>query len=189
MSNGLPVGRKLCSFCLQRFRPHQFKLVGARIGRKVYAPAVGRAFPVKQVRPFRRIGNVIALGIAVPAEVVGDFDVQGAVVVGETLERDAEVLAHDAARAFAADQIAALDGFLFAGGVFHARPHAVGVLREGDEFRRQAQVDIGMRLGHRQRLFDDLDALALQHDRETACRSSDERDRTRRSACASCRSQ
>ena len=129
----------------------------------MHAPAVRRAFPVKQIRPFRRVGNVIALGIAVTAEIVGDFDVQRAVVVGETLEGDAEVLAHDAAGALAADQIAALDRLLLASGIIHACRDAVGILLERDEFRRQAQVDVGMRLGHLERLLDDLDALALQN--------------------------
>jgi hypothetical protein len=35
-------------------------------------------------------------------------------------------------------------------------------LRERDEFGPQAHVDIRVRLRHRQRLLDDLDALALQ---------------------------
>jgi hypothetical protein len=35
-------------------------------------------------------------------------------------------------------------------------------LRERDEFGPQAHVDIGVRLRHLQRLFDNLDALTLQ---------------------------
>ena len=47
-----------------------------RVGRKMHAPAVGRAFPVEQVRPLHRVGNVVAVRIAVPAEIVGDLDVK-----------------------------------------------------------------------------------------------------------------
>ena len=99
---------------LQDLGPHQRVFVRLRIGREMHAPAVGRPLPVEQVRPFLRVGNVVAVGIAVLAEIVGDLDVERAVVVGEALECDAELLAHDAARALAADEIAALDGLLLA---------------------------------------------------------------------------
>src|SRR5215510_13352993 len=130
---------------------------------KVHAPAVGRALPVKQVRPFVRVGDVVSLGVAVLAEIVGDLDVERAVRIGEALELDAEVLADDAAGAFTAHDIAALDDLLFAGRIADAGDHAVGVLLEGVEGRAQAKVDQRMRLCHLQRFLDDLDALALQN--------------------------
>ena len=92
---------------LQRVRPRKRGLVVLGRGRKMHPPAIRRALPVKQVRPFLGVGNVVALGIAVPAEIVGDLDVQGAVGIGETLELDAELLAYDAARSFGADEIGA----------------------------------------------------------------------------------
>ena len=129
----------------------------------MHAPAVGRTLPVEQVRPFLGIGDVIALGIAVLPEVVGDFDIQGAVGIGEALEFDAELLAHDAACAFAADEIGAANDFRFAGRAGHLRRHGVGALGECRKRRRQPQVDVGMRLRERERFLHDLDPLALQH--------------------------
>ena len=85
---------------------------------------------MEQVRPFVRIGNVVALGIAVLGEIVGDLDVQGAVGIGEAFELDIEVFADDAARAFAADDVGAADRLVLAGGVGHMRGDAVGVLLE-----------------------------------------------------------
>ena len=83
--------------------------------------------------------------------------------IGETLERDAEVLAHDAARALAADKIAPGDRLRLAGRIDDMRHHAVGILREARKSRRQPQVDAGMRFRQLERFLDDLDALALQH--------------------------
>ena len=88
---------------LQELRPAQFLFGLVLPGREMYAPAVGRPLPMEQVRPLVGIGNVVALGVAVLAEIVGDLDVERAVGIGEALELDAEVLADDAARAFAAD--------------------------------------------------------------------------------------
>ena len=104
----------------------------------------------------------VAFGIAVLSEVVGHLDVQGAVGIGEAFELDVEILAHDAARAFGADQVAALDGLGFAGRVGHLRHDAIGGLAEGGEFGRQGGFDPGMRLHQLERLLHDLDALALQ---------------------------
>src|SRR5262245_11720066 len=101
----------------------------------MYAPAVRGTCPMNEVPPLLRVGDVVALGITVLPEIVGDLDVQGAVPIGETLELDAEILAHDAARAFAADEIAATDRFGFTCGIGHLRRHAVGVLRERGEGR------------------------------------------------------
>ena len=83
---------------------------------------------MEQVRPFVRIGDVVALGIAVLAEIVGDFDVQRAVRIGEALEVDAEVLADDAARAFTGDDVAAGDDLVLAGRIGDVRGHALGIL-------------------------------------------------------------
>ena len=118
---------------------------------------------MEQIRPFGRIGDVVAIGIAVFAEIVRHFDVECAIVIGEAFERDAEVLADDAARPLATDDVAAFDGFLFTSGIDHTRLHTVGVLFERHELGRQPKIDIGMRLRHLHRLFDDFDALALQH--------------------------
>ena len=60
---------------LQRLRALQLVLVVVDRGREVDAPAVRRALPVEQVGVFDRVGNVVALGVAVLAEVVGDLDV------------------------------------------------------------------------------------------------------------------
>ena len=80
---------------LQRLRPLQLVLVVVDRGREMNAPAVRRALPVEQVGIFVRIGNVVALGVAVLAEVVGDLDVDGALRIGEALELDVE---HPSAR-------------------------------------------------------------------------------------------
>ena len=117
---------------------------------------------MEQVRPLVGIGDVVALGVAVLAEVVGDLDVQRAVGIGEALEVDAEVLADDAARALAADDVAAAEFLGLAAGIDDGGGDAVGVLLERGEVGRQPQVDVGMRLGELHRLFDDLDPLALQ---------------------------
>jgi hypothetical protein len=93
---------------------------------------------VKQVRPLDGIGNVVALGIAVPAEIVGDLDVERAIRVGESLELDIEVLADDAARALPADDVAPLDGFVLAGRIGDAGGDLVGRLLERGEGGFQA---------------------------------------------------
>ena len=121
---------------------------------------------MEQVRPFLGIGDVVALGIAVLAEVVGDLDVQGAIGIGEAFELDVELLAHDAAGALAADQIGAGNRFGFARRIGHLRHHAVGVLGERGEGRGEPQIDVRVRLGELERFLDDLDALALQHIRK-----------------------
>ena len=92
---------------LQRARLLERLRILARLGREMDPPPVGRPFPMKQVRPFVRVRDVVALGIPVLAEIISHFDVQGPVGIGEALELDAELLAHDAARAFAADEIGA----------------------------------------------------------------------------------
>ncbi len=115
---------------LQRLGTRQRLLVFVLVGREMHAPAVGRTFPVKQVRPFVGIGDVVALGIAVAPEIVRDLDIQGAVRIGEALELDVEVLADDAARALAADQIRSTDVLGFTGGIGDLRGDAVGVLHE-----------------------------------------------------------
>src|SRR5207253_4263891 len=51
----------------------------ARLGREMDAPAVGRPFPVKQVRPFVGIGDVVALGIRSEERRVGKENVRGVV--------------------------------------------------------------------------------------------------------------
>ena len=53
---------------LQRLRAFQIILVVVDRGRKVDAPAVRRALPVEQIGIFVRVGNVVALGVAVLAE-------------------------------------------------------------------------------------------------------------------------
>ena len=83
--------------------------------------------------------------------------------IGEALELDVEVLARDAARALGADEVAAADGFGFAGGVLDLRAARRRRSARSDELGRHAHLDQRMRLGHLQRFFDDLDALALQH--------------------------
>jgi hypothetical protein len=118
---------------------------------------------MEQVGVFDRIGDVVALGVAVLLEVVGDLDVDGALGIGEALELEPEVLARDAAGAFGADEIGAGNRFGLARRIGHLRDHAVGALREAGERRRQVQLDIGMRLRQRERFLHDLDALALQH--------------------------
>ena len=159
MSNGCPVGQKPLEPRLQRLGPGQRVGIVVLAGREMDAPALGRAFPVEQVRPFVGIGDVVAVGIAVPPEIMGDLDIEGAVGIGEALEGDAELLAHDAARALAADEIAAADR-LAAG---RLGGDAVGILNKAGEARREPQIDQLVRLGELQRLLDDLDALALQH--------------------------
>ena len=173
---------KFLQALLQRLGTLQLGLVVLDVGGEVDAPAVRRALPVEQVGVFDRVGDVVALGVAVLGEVVGDLDVDGALGIGEALEFEAEVLARDAARAFAAHQIAAADRLRLACGVLHLRQHAVAVLREARELSRHPHIDQRMRLGHLERLLDDLDALALQDERESACRPSAAHGRTRRSA-------
>src|SRR5262249_56304754 len=114
------------------------------------------------VRPFDGIRNVVALRIAVAAEVVGNLDVQGEVGVGEALEVDAEVLAHDAAGAFGADQIGARDALRFTGRIDDMGDDAAAVLLEMLEGGWQAQIDARMRLLDLERFLDDLDALAVR---------------------------
>ena len=97
------------------------------------------------------------------AEIIGDFDVERAIRIGEALELDAELLAHDAARTLPAHQIAASDRLVLAGCVDDMGNHTVGALLERGELGCKAHVDIRMRLRHLERLLDDLDALALQH--------------------------
>src|SRR5882672_6109814 len=110
--------------------------------------------------------NVIALRIAVAAEVVGDLDVQGEVGIREALELDRKVFAHDAARTLSADQIVARDALGLAGRIDGTGEDAGTVLFKTREAGRQSQVDAGMRLCHLERLLDDLDALALEHVRK-----------------------
>ncbi len=62
---------------------------------------------MEQVRPFVGIRDVVPLGVAVLAEVVGNFDVQRSIRIGEALEIDPEFLADDAARALAAHDVTA----------------------------------------------------------------------------------
>ena len=128
----------------------------------MHAPALRRALPVEQVRPFLGIGNVIAVRIAVPLEIVRHFDVQRAVGIGEALELDPALFAHDAARAFAADDIAAAQGLLLARFVFDDGGDAVRILAEPGKGRPHPDHDQRARLRHGKRLFHDLDALALQ---------------------------
>src|SRR6266436_6669486 len=110
--------------------------------------------------------NVVALRIAVAAEVVGDLDVQGEFGIREALERDLEVFAHDAPRTLGADQIVARDALDLAGRIDGMRDDAGTVLFKAREVGRQAQVDAGMRLCYLERFLDDLDALALEHVRK-----------------------
>src|SRR5215207_9284809 len=99
----------------------------------MHAPAIWRAFPVEQVRPFVRVGNVVALGVAVLAKIVRDFDVERAVRIGESLELDVELLAHDAARSLAAYDIGALDFLRLSCRIGDMRGDAIGVLLEAGE--------------------------------------------------------
>src|SRR5207302_5383831 len=85
---------------------------------------------------------------------------------GEAFKLDVAIPARDAARAFATDQIASLYCFDFAGGVLDFDRNAVGGLFEIRELRRHQHRDKRMLLRHRKRFFDDLDALALQHEWE-----------------------
>ena len=121
-------GEKSLQAFLHRLGRHQRVGILVRLGRKMNAPALRRTLPVEQVRPFLRIGNVVAIGIAVPAEIIGHFDIQRAVGIGEAFEFDATFLAHDAARAFGTDDVATLQGFAFARLVLDKGRHAVGVL-------------------------------------------------------------
>jgi hypothetical protein len=148
---------------LQRVQARDRLRIVPRGGWKMHAPPVGRAFPMKQVRPFLGVGDVVALRIPVAAEIVGDLDVERAIRIGEALEIDPKLLAHDAARAFAADDERARNRLGLAGFIDDFGDDAVGVLRESRKRRHQPQIDERMRLGHRHPLFDDLDPLALEH--------------------------
>src|SRR5215831_2466312 len=132
----------------------------------MHPPAIRRSLPVEQVRPFGGIGNVVAFRIAGAAKVVGDLDVQGEVRIGEALELDVEVLAHDAARALGTNDIGTCDLLGLGGLINKIRDNAIAVLLESRERGRQAQVDVGMHLRHPERFLDDLDALALEHVRK-----------------------
>ena len=148
-----------------RLRQH-LGLAFLRPGREMHAPPIMRPAPVEQVRPLGRVGDVVALGETVAAEVIGHLDVESALGLGEALELDVEVLAHDRAGALAADEIAALEHLALAGLVVSQRGDAVGALLEAGELGRQPHVDVGVGLGQRQPLLDDLDALALQRVRK-----------------------
>ena len=88
------------------------------------------------------------------AEIIGDFDVERAIGIGEALELDAELLAHDAARTLPAHQIAASDRLVLAGCVDDMGNHTVGALLERGELGCKAHVDIRVRLRHLGRLQD-----------------------------------
>ena len=92
--------------------------------------------------------------VAVAREIVSDLERQRAVGIGEALELDVEVLADDAARAFAAHDVAPGDLFLLARRVLDERGDAVAVLLEAGEHGRHAHVDQLMGLGELQRLLD-----------------------------------
>ncbi len=151
---------------LHRLRPREVLLVFVGIGREMDAPAVRRPFPVEQIGILDRVGDVVALSETVPGEVVGNFDVERALGIGEAFELHAGFLARDAARAFRAREIAARDRFRLAGRIGHLDGHSVRRLAKACEAGRHPHVDERMRLRHGERLLDDLDALALQHERK-----------------------
>src|SRR6266545_3698732 len=106
-------GKEALEARLQRVRARDGIRVVAGRGGEMHAPAVRRPFPMEQVGPLVGIGDVVPLGIAMVTEIVGHLDVQRAIGVGEAFELDAELLADDAARAFAAHQEGAANrGFL-----------------------------------------------------------------------------
>jgi hypothetical protein len=119
---------------------------------------------VKQIGPFFRIGNVIAVGITVLPEVISDFDVERLVGIGEPVELDAKFLAHDAARTFRTHNIAAAKGFALCVRVLNESLNAARILREPDEIRPHAHVNERVGLGHGKGFLDDLDPLALQRE-------------------------
>src|SRR5262249_9356537 len=131
--------------------------------REVHPPTVRWPLPMKQVRPFGRVGNVVTFRVTVLPEVVGDLNIQGEVRIREPLELDVEVLAHDAAGALSADDEGASDRFGFARRVDDVGDDARAVLLEPREGGGEAQVNVGVRLCELQGLLDDLDALALEH--------------------------
>src|SRR6202043_4288301 len=131
---------------LQRVLARERLFVLVRLGRKMDTPAVRRSFPMKQVRPLVRVGDVVALGIPVLSEIVGDLDVQGAVGIGEALELDPEVLAHDAARAFAAHEVSAAERLRLTDRIRRKRGYAIGILLERSESRAEPHINVGMRL-------------------------------------------
>src|SRR5262245_39236527 len=58
---------------LYGFRLRQVLRIFLRLGWEMHAPAFRRSFPMEQVRPLFRIGDVITIRISVALEIVRDF--------------------------------------------------------------------------------------------------------------------
>src|SRR5258707_11453243 len=109
----------------------------------MHAPTL-RLHPFEQVRPLAWIREVVAIRITVMlVEVIAYGNGKGALGIGITFELNPDRPAHNAARAFRADDKARRDAFFLAPLVRDDRGYAVGILCKALESRSHADFAPG----------------------------------------------
>jgi hypothetical protein len=138
-----------------------------RIGRKHGAPQARRSVSrhLEAVAPGARVGEVAARAVAALLfEVVGRGEDDESLRPGEAVERDAALLAHDAAATVGADQIGA-GVALDAVGAAHLDAHCVTALRHADDFVAEQHLHVAEAPQPFQQKLRGLELLALNHER------------------------
>ncbi len=97
---------------------------------------------LEEVVPLLRIGDVVAIGVAVRGEIIWRADNHAAFRIGEALKLYADRLANRAARSVGPDEIACLMALLPAIGRFDHDLHRVVALPATDDLGRGPKRDV-----------------------------------------------